>query len=267
MFSYITSFFENPKAMLMFVLLALPGRMLAIAAHEYAHAYVADKCGDPTARMLGRLTLNPFRHLDLIGTLMMLVLGFGWAKPVPINPRNYRNPRRDDLKVSLAGVIMNLIMALIGFILMGVMMAIALGISRGNFAVTNYLGENVLVGNNYYCHLKDVLFASDMIIVPTLGRLVSYIYQMLMYFAQVNVILAVFNMIPLPPLDGYHVVNDLFIRRPLFASYKAARIATGIMFALMLTGVLGKGLGYVQEAVFSGMGSVFAALFQAVGLM
>ena len=265
MFSYITSFFEDPKAMLMFVLLALPGRMLAISAHEYAHAYVADKCGDPTARMLGRLTLNPFKHLDLIGTLMMLVLGFGWAKPVPINPRNYRNPRKDDLKVSLAGVIMNLIMALIGFILMGIIMAIALG--RGNFEVTHYLGMDVLLSGNYYCHLKDVLFASDMIIAPTLGRLMSYVYLMLMYFAQVNVILAVFNMIPLPPLDGYHVVNDLFIRRPLFASYRAARIATGIMFALMLTGVLGRGLGYVQEAVFSGMGSAFAALFQAIGLM
>ena len=265
MFSYITAFFEDPKAMLMFVLLALPGRMLAISAHEYAHAYVADKCGDPTARMLGRLTLNPFRHLDLIGTLMMLVLGFGWAKPVPINPRNYRNPRKDDLKVSVAGVIMNLIMALIGFVLMGIIMAIALG--RGNFEITRYLGENVLVGNGYYCHLKDVLFASDMIIVPTLGRLMSYVYLMLMYFAQVNVVLAVFNMIPLPPLDGYHVVNDLFIRRPLFASYKAARIATGIMFALMITGVLGTGLGYVQEAVFSGMGSAFAALFRLVGLM
>ena len=267
MFSYITSFFENPKAMLMFILLALPGRMLAISAHEYAHAYVADKCGDPTARMLGRLTLNPFRHLDLIGTLMMLVLGFGWAKPVPINPRNYRNPRKDDLKVSIAGVAANLIMALIGFVLMGIMIAIAMGISKEGFAVTQYMGKKVLVGGGYYCHMRDVLFASDMIIVPSMGRLMGYVYQMICYFAQVNIVLAVFNMIPLPPLDGYHVVNDLLIRRPLFASYRAARIATGVMFALMITGVLGRGLGFVQEAVFSGVGSVLLKLLGLIGIL
>jgi len=267
LFSYITAFFEDPRAMLMFVLLALPGRMLAISAHEYAHAYVADKCGDPTARMLGRLTINPMKHLDLIGTIMMLVLGFGWAKPVPVNPRNYRNPRRDDLKVSVAGVIMNLLMALAGFLLMGVMIAIALGLSKEGFYVTEYLGDKVLVGGGYYCHLKDALFAPDMIIVPSMGRLAGYAYQMLMYFAQVNIILAVFNMIPLPPLDGYHVVNDLLIKRPLFASYKAARIATGAMLLLMITGLLGKGLGFVQEAVFSGVGRAFFALFELIGIV
>jgi len=267
LFNYITSFFEDPKAMLMFILLALPGRMLAISAHEYAHAYVADKCGDPTARMLGRLTLNPFKHLDLIGTIMMLVLGFGWAKPVPINPRNYRNPRRDDLKVSLAGVIMNLIMAVIGFVLMGVMLAVALNIGKGEFYTARYMGENVLANSMYYCHLKDIFYASDMIIVSSMGRLAGYAYEMILYFTLTNIILAVFNMIPLPPLDGYHVLNDLLIKRPLFASYKAARAATGVMFVLMLTGLLGRGLGFVQEAVFSGMGTIFARLFDLIGLL
>ena len=162
---------------------------------------------------------------------------------------------------------MNLIMALIGFMLMGVMIGIALGIGKGDFEVTRYLGENVLVGGGYYCHLKDVLFAPDMIIVPTMGRLAGYAYQMLMYFAQVNVILAVFNMIPLPPLDGYHVVNDLLIRRPLFAARKTAMIATGVMLVLMVTGLLGEGLGFVQEAVFSGVGRAFMALFEAVGII
>lgn len=267
MFSYITSFFEDPKAMLMLVLLALPGRMLAISAHEYAHAYVADKCGDPTARMLGRLTLNPFKHLDLIGTIMMLLLGFGWAKPVPINPRNYRNPRRDDLKVSLAGVIMNLIMALIGFILMGILLAVALNIGKGEFYTTRYMGQTVLANSRYYCRLGDIFYASDMIIAPQMGRLAGYAYEMILYFTLTNIILAVFNMIPLPPLDGYHVVNDLLIRRPLFASYRTARAATGIMFVLMLTGVLGRGLGFVQEAVFSGMGGLLVKLFGLIGIL
>jgi len=267
LFSYITAFIEDPRAMLMFILLALPGRMLAISAHEYAHAYVADKCGDPTARMLGRLTLNPFKHLDLIGTIMMLVLGFGWAKPVPVNPRNFRNFRRDDLKVSLAGVIMNLLMALIGFVLMGAMLAVAVGISGGEIFATGYMGEKVLVSGNYYCYLKDVFYAWDMVIEPSMGRLASYIYQMIFYFAQVNIILAVFNMIPLPPLDGYHVVNDLLIKRPLFATQKAVRIATGIMLALMVSGLLGRGLGFVRDVVFSGMGSALIALLKAIGIL
>ena len=115
MFSYISSLFTDPLATLGFFLLAFPGRILAISAHEFAHAWMADKCGDPTARMYGRLTLNPLKHLDLVGTLMMLLLGFGWAKPVPVNPYNFRNYRKDDLKVSLAGITMNLILFLAGF--------------------------------------------------------------------------------------------------------------------------------------------------------
>ena len=81
MFSYITSFFEDPKGMLIFLLLALPGRVMALSFHEWAHAYIANKCGDPTARAMGRMTLNPAKHLDPLGTIMMLLLGFGWANP------------------------------------------------------------------------------------------------------------------------------------------------------------------------------------------
>lgn len=271
MFSYISAFFEDPKGMLMFVLLALPGRMLAISAHEYAHAYVADKCGDPTARNLGRLTLNPFKHLDLMGTLMMLIFGFGWAKPVPINPRNYRNARWDDLKVSIAGVAMNLIMFVIGFFLLGVMMALAIHIGSESVYVTRFLGKKVLISGEYYYHLSDIFnyapYISDILIAPSMGRMAGYIYEMISYFAQVNIILAIFNLIPLPPLDGYHVVNDLLIKRPLFATQKAAQIATGIMLLLMLTGVLGEGLSYVQQAIFSGMGSLLFKLFGVIGII
>ena len=109
---------ENPREMLIFLLLSTPGRLMALSLHEFAHAWMANRCGDPTARMLGRLTVNPAKHLDPIGTIMMLLLGFGWAKPVPVNPRNYRNYRWDDLKVSIAGVTMNLIMFIASFLLM-----------------------------------------------------------------------------------------------------------------------------------------------------
>ena len=102
--SIFDQFLFDPRGTLLILLIALPGRLLAISAHEAAHGWVADRCGDPTARLMGRVTLNPLKHFDVVGTLCMLVFGFGWAKPVPVNPLNFRNYRRDDLKVALAGV-------------------------------------------------------------------------------------------------------------------------------------------------------------------
>ena len=229
MLSYLTSLFRNPRETLIFVLLAFPGRLLAIAAHEFAHAWVADKCGDPTARQLGRLTMNPFKHLDPLGTVMMLLLGFGWAKPVPVNPRNYRNYRRDDLKVSLAGICMNLIL--------------------------------FLLSNLILCFLSLQMQLHGMG-----GRLIGYIYEMFQYFMLVNISLAVFNLIPLPPLDGYHVLNDLLLRRPLFATRKAERTADMILLVLMFSGVLGRGLSIVVNAAVNGCAQVFFAFFDLIGL-
>lgn len=100
---YIRAFLSDPRATLMVILLA--ARHAGHVMHEAAHAYVADRCGDPTARNLGRLTLNPLKHIDILGFLMLYLVGFGWAKPVPINPRNFKGDyRKCDLKVSLAGV-------------------------------------------------------------------------------------------------------------------------------------------------------------------
>ena len=256
MFSYISSLFTDPKATIMFFLLALPGRMLAISAHEFAHAWVADRCGDPTARNLGRLTLNPFAHLDLIGTLMMAFIGFGWAKPVPVNPRNYRNYRKDDLKVSLAGIIMNLLFFLLSYVVLALFLLAVLhkfGLPAGD--------------ENYLYLLKNAPYVSEELIALSYGRMAGYIYRMLSYFVQVNIVLAVFNLLPVPPLDGYHVVNDLMIRRSLFASELTARRAMGVLFVLMFTGVLGRVLGYVVELAFGGMGILMHAVFNLLGLV
>jgi Zn-dependent protease len=114
----LNDFLTDPRGALLVFLLALPGRLLAISAHEAAHGWMAERCGDPTARMLGRVTLNPLKHLDPVGIACMLLLGIGWAKPVPVNPYLFRNYRRDDLKVSLAGITMNLILFLTGCIAM-----------------------------------------------------------------------------------------------------------------------------------------------------
>ena len=251
MFSYISSLFSDPLGTLSFFLLAFPGRILAISAHEFAHAWMADKCGDPTARMYGRLTLNPLKHLDLIGTLMMLLLGFGWAKPVPVNPYNFRNYRKDDLKVSLAGITMNLILFILGFIGVSAMAILAIA-KTGRSDFFELIRYSVNLNPDF--------------ISAMLGTVPGYIYQMLQYFVYVNISLAVFNLLPVPPLDGYHVLNDLVLKRNLFASQKVARTSMGLMYLLMFTGMLGRIISVAVNAVISGAGLLMEALCRMGGL-
>ena len=281
MFSYITSFLENPREMLIFLLLSIPGRFMALSLHEFAHAWMANRCGDPTARMLGRLTANPAKHLDPVGTVMMLLLGFGWAKPVPVNPRNYRNLRWDDLKVSIAGVTMNLLMFVLSFLLMcgfvgftihGLPHLDSASIGSSGMFTANLLGQRVVCTGEYYFNTKDLFtmapYIADYLIEPALGRMAGYIYQMLSYFVLVNIALAVFNLIPVPPLDGYHVLNDLLLRRSPFASPKVSRIAYGVLLVLIFcTPVISKLILFVENLLMTGLGSAMYALFCAVGLV
>lgn len=281
MFSYITSFMENPREMLIFLLLSIPGRFMALSLHEFAHAWMANRCGDPTARMLGRLTVNPARHLDPVGTVMMLLLGFGWAKPVPVNPRNYRNLRWDDLKVSIAGVTMNLLMFVLSFLLMcgfvgftihGLPHLDSASIGSGGMFTANLLGQRVVCTGEYYFNTKDLFtmapYIADYLIAPALGRMAGYVYQMLSYFVLVNIALAVFNLIPVPPLDGYHVLNDLLLKRSPFASPKVSRIAYGVLLVLIFcTPVISKLILFVEDLLMTGLGSAMYALLCAVGLV
>ena len=251
MFSYISSLFSDPLATLGFFLLAFPGRILAISAHEFAHAWVADRCGDPTARMYGRLTLNPLKHLDLLGTLMMLLLGFGWAKPVPVNPYNFHNFRKDDLKVSLAGITMNLVLFVLGFTGVSIMAILAI-VKTGRADFFELVRFSVNLNPDF--------------ISAMLGTVPGYIYRMLVYFVYCNVSLAIFNLLPIPPLDGYHVLNDLLLKRNLFASQKVVRAATGVMFLLMFTGMLGNILSYAVNAVINGAGILLEFICHLAGL-
>ena len=244
--------FSDPRSTLMFFLLAFPGRILAISCHEFAHAWVADRCGDHTARMMGRLTINPMKHLDLVGTLMMLLLGFGWAKPVPVNPRNYRNYRRDDLLVSIAGIAMNLALFVLSFFACAVLV----------FHVFRSAGANSDQARDFVYYAASL--NSTYIAQISGSRMLGYIYEMLTYFVLVNISLAIFNLLPVPPLDGYHVLNDLALKRNLFASAQAARTAMTVLFVLMFTGFLGTGLSYAVNAVLSGAGWVAQLLFAVV---
>jgi Zn-dependent protease len=141
--------------------------LAAVTVHEYAHAYVADRLGDPTPRAAGRLTLNPLAHLDLVGTLLILLVGFGWAKPVPITPTNFRNWRRDTVIVAAAGPLAN------------VTLLFALGIP----------------------FKLGVLHASAIE--------AGVISALLLTMMRINAMLAVFNLIPIPPLDGSKILLGL----------------------------------------------------------
>ena len=149
-----------------FLLLA-PPILLAITFHEYAHGWTAMKFGDPTAKMMGRLTLNPLVHLDPIGTLMLFLVHFGWAKPVPVDPRYFSDPKRQMLWVALAGPVANMILAFFSGILI-------IGFASSNFMFSS---NTALIGN------------------------------MLVYSLQINLALAVFNMLPIPPLDGSKILT------------------------------------------------------------
>ena len=275
---FIQELFSDPKGMLLVLLLALPGRLLAIAAHESAHGWVADRCGDPTARLMGRITLNPLKHFDLVGTLCMVLFGFGWAKPVPSNPNNFRHYRDDDLKVSLAGVTMNLTLFFGGCIVMYGMLWLALKQLpyQSAYWSTNALirttvdGVPALCDALYWYDIADCLRYPwglwDVLIAPVFGQTVGYLYQMLYYFVSVNLVLAVFNLLPITPLDGYHVLNDLVLKRPLFADRKAQGIGMAVMLVAVYTGVLNKALNVVYDFVLSGVGGAVMSLFRATGL-
>ncbi len=152
--------------------------LFAVMLHEVAHGYTACRFGDPTARLLGRLTLNPLRHLDPIGTLALMFFGFGWARPVPVNFRNLQHPRRDMIWVALAGPLTNFSLALLSALLL-----------RG-LAWTHGDGMDGLLG----AYLEPVALMAG-------------------FSLYINIILAVFNLIPIPPLDGGRVLTGLLPQR------------------------------------------------------
>lgn len=238
------------------LVLRLPAVLIAICMHESAHGWVANRCGDPTARLMGRITLNPVKHFDPAGMLCLVFFGVGWAKPVPINPLHFRNYRKDDLKVSLAGVTMNLILALVFLI--------------PAYAV--FTRAFVSFREMYYLPDGDLAWLQNALvdyrpILETWGSVPAGLYTVLANVVLVNLSLAIFNLIPLPPLDGYHVLNDLVLKRPLFASPRAAMAGQGILILLMVTDILPWFLGWALSGVLSGVGHVAYAIVAALGVL
>jgi len=196
--------------------------LFAISIHESAHAWMASRCGDPTARMLGRVTLNPLKHIDPVGTVLMpliaLITNFpviGWAKPTPVDPHNFKNPVWDDIKTSVVGPISNFVVA--GGAV-AVMAVISLSSGTGRELV-DWMARN---------YRPDRTPEGASILIP----LVVFFYQLM----QINVVLAVFNLIPVPPLDGSHVLRH-FLSEPLRRAYDSVGIF-GLLALVYLGGNL-----------------------------
>ena len=189
---------------LVFVLLSIP-LLYSIVLHELAHGWVANRMGDPTAMRLGRLSLNPLKHIDPIGTLLLFVFGFGWAKPVPVDVRNFREPRKGFILVSAAGIVANTILAFIA------MLALRL------FSGAAWDGLNVF----------------------------------LFFLAQVNLTLAAFNLIPIPPLDGSKILMGLVSGPVLQLFLQLERYGFIILIVLLYFDVLDPVIRFLRWGIWS----------------
>lgn len=210
--------------------------LIGLCCHEWGHAYAAYRCGDDTAKRVGRLTINPLRHLDPVGTVLMFFAGFGYAKPVPVNPWNFKGNRvRCDFLVSIAGIAVNILL----FVLF-TLVAAAGSMFMWAPEVVAYNGLSVLVDYRYVA-IWSVISGTA---VADFGEMIAVtwlvpVVRLCAYTALVNLNLAVFNLIPIPPLDGYHVVNDLIFKGRFQLSRRAFQICMGIVLLLSWQGVLG----------------------------
>lgn len=180
------------------ILLTIPAIIIGFSFHEFAHAFASHKLGDPTPGNQGRLTLSPLAHIDLIGFILILVAGFGWAKPVQINPRYYKNPRRDEMIVSLAGPAMNLVIAFVFVVIY-------------RLTINFYSSGNVIVYN---------------------------LLNVIQYVTWINIILFFFNLIPLPPLDGFHILRELLPRRQYRLIWFLEQYSSIILIIIIITPVV-----------------------------
>ncbi len=184
--------------MILTKIIMLPGIILGLSLHEFAHAWMSDKLGDPTPKRQGRLTVNPLAHIDWIGFAALVLVGFGWGKPVEISPSYYKNKRRDEFLVSIAGVTMNLLIAVVLSFLTKALM-------KAYYSSGSALLENI-----------------------------TYIFY---YAVMINLVLMIFNLIPCPPLDGWNIVTQLFKLDKYDWWYKAYQYGTWILLALILLNV------------------------------
>ena len=240
--------------------------LMSLILHECAHGWMALRCGDPTAKYMGRLSLNPLKHLHPIGTLCMLFAGFGWAKPVPVNPRNFQNYRRDDFLVSIAGIVTNLTLFLICSLLAVVLnMAIwktdFLPAIQAVYGAPDTLVNVFDSGNDGLALYITYGMSFQWMQEITNATWLLYVQRFLLMMAQVNLTLALFNLLPIPPLDGFHVLNDTILGGRLQLNQQAFQAAQLVLIVLMLsTDIVSMILGAGTELIGGSVIRVFMML-------
>ncbi|MEE0434546.1 MAG: site-2 protease family protein [Peptococcaceae bacterium] len=213
----MNSFLSSFSSLVLTILAIIP----AMCIHEYAHGWMSYKLGDPSPKYDGRLSLNPLHHIDLLGALFLIVFNFGWAKPVQVNPRYYKNPKRGMALVALAGPVANFILALLCLIVNNIILRVTGG---------------------------------------SVGMVVYYLYDFFLLSAMVNVGLGVFNLIPLPPLDGSKVLAMFLPTRWYYNYMRIEQWGFVALFLLLALGVLSRPLFYLRSGVLSYLDFIATAL-------
>ena len=215
----MTDLFGDPAQFFQALILKVPALLLAVTVHEVAHGWIADRLGDPTARLQGRLTLNPLPHIDPIGALAFVLAGFGWAKPVPVNAANLRHPLRDMAWVAAAGPVSNLIAAFVGLVA---------------FVLLRRVGGLPFVAE-------------------PLGGMLLYVYQF-------NLVLALFNLIPLPPLDGGHFLPYFLPRGSWSLLHQLEQYGPFLLLLLVISGAT----RYILGPPFELVSGLYVALVRLI---
>ena len=210
--------FDDFGGFLMQIIAGLPGLIIAMTIHEFAHAAVAVALGDPTPKMQGRLTLNPAAHIDPFGLMMLFLVRFGWAKPVMINPYNFKNPRRDDILVSIAGPGANLITAFVTLVVMLLLMKFGVHFTEGMHTV----------------------------------------FMLILIY---NINFAIFNMIPIPPLDGSKVLIQLLPYQLARKLQELERYSFIILIIFLMTPILGSILVPMQQIILKMFEMILSIFF------
>lgn len=220
--------FADPLGFLQRFVLQVPALLIAVTVHELAHGLVADRLGDPTARLHGRLTLNPLPHIDPLGAIAFVLAGFGWAKPVPVNSYNLRHPRRDMAWIAAAGPLSNFAVAFVG---MAVLVLALRMTDLPAFVVEPLLGHE-----------------------PFRPGVVGWIYRF-------NLGLGVFNLIPLPPLDGGHFLPYLFPRGSRWTLlHQLEQYGPIILLLLLVTGAT----RYIVDPIYGALRAALATLVLSI---